>query len=109
MHWDDAFLELLILTPKSLSFLSGDGQVTVHCLIYGAKIVFQHSISQNTLLFCHEVILLLCYKALQDLTATIWSNLVLANLDSCILGKNLSLIAHSLFQVILSYAKACVF
>lgn len=62
-HWDSVFLELFIPALKTLSLLSGNGQVKVHDLIYEAKIVFHHSISQNVLLFCHEAILLLCHEA----------------------------------------------
>lgn len=62
-HWDSAFLELFILTLKTLSLLSGNGQVKVHNLIYEAKIVFHYSISQDVLLLCHETILLLCHEA----------------------------------------------
>lgn len=62
-HWESAFLELFILTLKTLSLLSGNGQVKVHYLIYEAKIVLHHSISQDVLLLCHEAILLLYNEA----------------------------------------------
>lgn len=72
---DSAFLELFVLTLKTLSLLSGNGQVKVH-LIYEAKIVFHHSISQDVLLLCHEAILLLCHEASWGISAVVCSVLV---------------------------------